>query len=27
MDTAQQIFEVGEGFRPATPKELQDYYG
>lgn len=27
MDTAQQIFEVVEGFRPATPKELQDYYG
>ena len=26
-DTAQKIFEVGEGFRPATPKELQDYYG
>ena len=26
-ETAQKIFEVGEGFRPATPKELQDYYG
>jgi hypothetical protein len=26
-DAAQQIFDKEEGFRLATPKEVQDYYG
>jgi hypothetical protein len=26
-DKAQQIFDKEEGFRLATPKEVQDYYG
>ena len=26
-DAAQQIFDIEEGFRLATPKEVQDYYG
>jgi hypothetical protein len=26
-DSAQQIFDIEEGFRLATPKEVQDYYG
>lgn len=26
-DSAQQIFDKEEGFRLATPKEVQDYYG
>ena len=25
-DTAQSVFEREEGFRPATPKELQEFY-
>ena len=25
-DAAQQIFDIEEGFRLATPKEVQDYY-
>jgi alpha-ketoglutarate-dependent taurine dioxygenase len=25
-DQAQQIFDIEEGFRLATPKEVQDYY-
>lgn len=26
-DAAQEIFDIEEGFRLATPKEVQDYYG
>lgn len=26
-DSAQEIFDIEEGFRLATPKEVQDYYG
>jgi hypothetical protein len=26
-DKAQAIFDKEEGFRPATPKEVQDFYG
>jgi hypothetical protein len=26
-DSAQAIFDIEEGFRLATPKEVQDYYG
>lgn len=26
-DAAQEIFNIEEGFRLATPKEVQDYYG
>ena len=26
-DSAQSIFDIEEGFRLATPKEVQDYYG
>jgi hypothetical protein len=26
-DAAQSIFDIEEGFRLATPKEVQDYYG
>jgi hypothetical protein len=25
-EQAQEIFDTEEGFRPATPRELQDYY-
>jgi hypothetical protein len=27
IDAAQEIFDIEEGFRLATPKEVQDYYG
>ena len=26
LDTAQDIFDNEEGFRPATPRELQEFY-
>ena len=26
-DSAQEIFDIEEGFRLATPQEVQDYYG
>ena len=26
VDTAQSIFDTEEGFRPATPRELQEFY-
>jgi hypothetical protein len=26
-DSAQAIFDTEEGFRLATPKEVQEYYG